>query len=142
MDLKDCQGIIYGPMTTTFQRATLTEDPPWSCFSLLFADRTLDLAVPGDAIESWFLGLQLMLIEKRTNCSIVLSEAEFLYRKVFLKLEDSAHKQGLTTHTMLLGRLGVLSRELGFGSKASIVTRTISMPAGIVTTDSAADQEA
>eukprot|EP00913_Durusdinium_trenchii_P023259 g21837.t1 len=59
VNLKECLGIVYGPMTTTFQRCDHREDPDWACFSLLFTGRTLDLAVAGDLqIHAWLLGLQ------------------------------------------------------------------------------------
>merc|ERR1712032_209764 len=59
VNLRECIGIMYGPMTTTFQRCTNLEDPPWSCFSLLFMGRTLDLTVTSDtAVHEWFMGLQ------------------------------------------------------------------------------------
>lgn len=47
VELKDCIGIIYGPVTTTFVRCTEKVDPPYTCFSLLFMGRTLDLATYG-----------------------------------------------------------------------------------------------
>ncbi|OLP75068.1 hypothetical protein AK812_SmicGene45204, partial [Symbiodinium microadriaticum] len=36
MSLRDSKGLILGPMTTTFRRCENLEDPPWSCFSILF----------------------------------------------------------------------------------------------------------
>ncbi|CAE8585349.1 unnamed protein product, partial [Polarella glacialis] len=77
MSLKDCVGIIFGPMTTTFQRCTTLEDPPWCCFSLLFPDRTLDLAVGPTSITAWYLGLQHLLMEKSAACVLAISEAQF-----------------------------------------------------------------
>ncbi len=44
VELKDCIGIIYGPVTTTFQRCLEKQDSADCCFSLLFMGRTLDLA--------------------------------------------------------------------------------------------------
>eukprot|EP00747_Dinoflagellata_sp_TGD_P068335 gnl/TRDRNA2_/TRDRNA2_155668_c1_seq1.p1 gnl/TRDRNA2_/TRDRNA2_155668_c1~~gnl/TRDRNA2_/TRDRNA2_155668_c1_seq1.p1 ORF type:complete len:258 (+),score=31.43 gnl/TRDRNA2_/TRDRNA2_155668_c1_seq1:67-774(+) len=63
VNLRECIGIIYGPMTTTFQRTGVSlEDPGWSCFSLLFMGRTLDLAVAGDLqVQAWFLGMQNLI---------------------------------------------------------------------------------
>jgi len=140
INLKDCRGIIYGPVTTTFLRAGNLEDPPWACFSLMFSDRTMDLAVPGDAIDAWVLGLQLMLLERGTDCAADFSEPEFTSRKVFLKLTETARRQQLTTRTMLLQKLGALSRELGMGGKASI--RRMTAPPAPSPAESAAEQDA
>merc|ERR1712107_210682 len=113
MSLKDSVGIIFGPMTTTFQRCATLEDLPWCCFSLLFPDRTLDLAVPGNAIEPWYLGLQHLLMEKSAGVTGI-SEAEFVFRKVFQKLRDSAHRQGFTTRAYMRQLLRALGRDAGF----------------------------
>mmetsp|Transcript_81053 Transcript_81053/g.147924 ORF Transcript_81053/g.147924 Transcript_81053/m.147924 type:complete len:920 (-) Transcript_81053:65-2824(-) len=114
MDLRDCVGIIYGPMTTTFQRSNALEDPPWCCFSLLFPDRTLDLAVPNEHIQKWFLGLQHLLLTRSSVCISTLSEPQFVFRKVFHKLRDSAHRQGFTTRALLVRNLHNLGRDRGF----------------------------
>lgn len=114
IDLKDCVGIIYGPMTTTFQRSNALEDPPWCCFSLLFPDRTMDLAVPGEHIQKWFLGLQHLLLTRSSACISTLSEPQFVFRKVFHKLRDSAHRQGFTTRAMLIRNLRNLGRDRDF----------------------------
>lgn len=89
MDLTSCVGIIYGPMTSTFQRCSALEDAPWCCFSLLFPDRTLDLAVAGDAVAQWFLGLQQLLLERSPGCVTCLSEAQFVFRRVQHKLRHA-----------------------------------------------------
>eukprot|EP00448_Togula_jolla_P020731 CAMPEP_0170584868 /NCGR_PEP_ID=MMETSP0224-20130122/8905_1 /TAXON_ID=285029 /ORGANISM="Togula jolla, Strain CCCM 725" /LENGTH=863 /DNA_ID=CAMNT_0010908305 /DNA_START=1 /DNA_END=2592 /DNA_ORIENTATION=+ len=114
MELKDCVGIIYGPMTSTFQRCTSLEDPPWSCFSLLFSDRTLDLAVPGDElVDQWFLGLQYILLGS-PSCVTAHSEAQLVFRKVYFKLRYFAHKQGFTLRRLLINRLRSLGKDKSF----------------------------
>ena len=111
MGLGDCVGIIYGPMTSTFQRCDKLEDAPWSCFSLLFPDRTLDLAVSADLVERWFQGLQHLLLEQAPACVSSLSEAQFAFCRARLKLADCAHRQGLTTRTLLLRELRELAKD-------------------------------
>lgn len=114
MELKDCVGIIYGPMTTTFQRSNALEDPPWCCFSLLFPDRTLDLAVPEEHTEAWFLGLQDLLITRADSVMSTLTEPSFAFKKAYLKLRDSAHRQGYTTRIYLVRQLRALGRNKAF----------------------------
>lgn len=122
MKLDDCVGIIYGPMTTTFQRSNALEDPPFCCFSLLFADRTLDLAVPGDHIDKWFLGLQDLLLTRCTSCMSTLSEPNFVFRKVFHKLRESAHRQGFTTRVLITRQLRALGKSRMNGSSSKIAS--------------------
>lgn len=93
MDLKDCMGIIYGRKTSTFQHCTTIEDPPWCCFSLVFEQRTLDLAVSGDVVAQWFLGLQHVLQQRSQGCANELSEAQFVFQRVQQKLRGAAHRQ-------------------------------------------------
>merc|ERR1719171_1295588 len=52
VELRECIGMIYGPMTTTFMRCENVEDPSCTCFSLLFMGRTLDLAAQGEMIDA------------------------------------------------------------------------------------------
>lgn len=152
MDLSDCVGIIYGPETTTFQRCSAMEDPPWCCFSLLFPDRTLDLAVPATIIDTWFLGLQHLLLTRTPKCASGLSESQFVFRKVWHKLRDAAQKQGLITRISVLRQLKQLSRDLGFREELSKLRRggsmsraralTTAAPAKAVAVASLADLEA
>jgi kinesin family protein C2/C3 len=114
ISLAEAVGIIYGPLTTTFMRITAPEDPAWCCFSLLFPDRTLDMAVPGDHIEKWFLGLQDLLLSRSTNIRSTLSEPHFVFRKVFYKLRDAAHRQGFTTRTFLHRTVSALGKDKHF----------------------------
>jgi len=137
MSLKDSVGIIYGPVTTTFQRCTSLEDLPWCCFSLLFPDRTLDLAVPGSSIEPWFLGLQHMLMEKSAGCGTGISEAQFVFRKVYHKLRDSAHRQGFTTWAYVRQQLRALGSDAGFREALDKARAGSSLPAKAVPADDA-----
>lgn len=115
MDLKDSVGILYGPMTSTFQRCEQLEDSSWCCFSLLFHDRTLDLAVPGSAIEPWFMGLQHLLVQRAPGCvTLVHTDAHFTFRKVFHKIGDSAHRQGLVTRALFVRQLKALANNAAF----------------------------
>lgn len=103
--LRDCLGIVYGPMTTCFQRCESREDPDWACFSLLFTGRTLDLAVPGDLqIHAWLLGLQHLVSQWRVGSMPMMSEAEFYRRKVQFKLQATAHQQGLVLSRFLINK--------------------------------------
>jgi len=115
VNLRECIGIIYGPMTTTFQRCSHIEDPSWTCFSLLFMDRTLDLAVAGDLqVHAWFLGMQ-HLISRHGMCSMpMMSDADFTIRKIQYKLTDTAHSQGLVLGRYLLDRIRKQATNRGF----------------------------
>jgi len=95
VNLRECVGIIYGPMTTTFQNCPNREDPDWSCFSLLFMGRTLDLAVSGDRqIHAWLLGLQHLVFLHGVGSMPVMTGAQFYARKVQFKLTALAHQSG------------------------------------------------
>ena len=79
VDLRDVIGIVYGPLTTTFKdakreaakRNDVMPDKPWNCFSLLQAERTVDLSCIGDAqTEFWFMGLQRCIFQCRTDMTV------------------------------------------------------------------------
>ncbi|CAD7931825.1 unnamed protein product [Amoebophrya sp. A120] len=106
VDLRDCIGIIYGPVTTTFLRcnagsasaggtssSSSSRDESCSCFSLLFMGRTLDLATYGGMIDIWFLGLQYLISRYGTGGQSMptLSDSQFLVKKAQYKIADKAH---------------------------------------------------
>merc|ERR1712118_379916 len=90
------------------------EDPSWTCFSLLFMGRTLDLASQGETIDSWFMGLQYLLSKCGSASISSLPEATFVFRKVQHKLADIAHAQSLTMRVMLLRKLRSLAQDEEF----------------------------
>ena len=106
VELKDCIGIIYGPVTTTFVRCTDKQDQPYCCFSLLFMGRTLDLATYGDMISVWFLGLQYLISRYGQSAGSMptLSDSQFVQKKIQYKLQEKAH-----------GKVGEGTREGGWG---------------------------
>jgi len=114
VNLRECIGIIYGPMTTTFQRCTQLEDASWSCFSLLFMGRTLDLAVAGDLqVHAWFLGMQHLISRHGIGSMPMMSDAQLMARKVQLKLTDAAHRKGLVLGRFLVEALKALAAGKG-----------------------------
>lgn len=113
MSLRDSKGLILGPMTTTFRRCENLEDPPWSCFSILFQDRTLDLAVAPAHSESWFMGLQGFLL-LNSACVSALTQGQFLFRQVYFKIFASAHKNSFTTSAWLVRGLRALGKDPAF----------------------------
>lgn len=114
VNLQECIGIIYGPMTTTFQRCTNLEDPAWTCFSLLFMGRTLDLAVAGDLqVHAWFLGLQHLISLHGIGSMPIMSDSQFILRKVQYKLTGAAHRNGLVLGRHLLERFRALAADRG-----------------------------
>eukprot|EP00929_Paragymnodinium_shiwhaense_P076229 TRINITY_DN3914_c0_g4_i2.p1 TRINITY_DN3914_c0_g4~~TRINITY_DN3914_c0_g4_i2.p1 ORF type:complete len:1054 (+),score=362.37 TRINITY_DN3914_c0_g4_i2:145-3306(+) len=120
MDLRDSVGIIYGPMTTTFQRCSTLEDPGWCCFSILFPDRTLDMAVPlEDQCEKWFFGLQSLLVMNAENNVHPSSYSQFVFRKVFNKFKaasDARPADGQTPVHYLAKKLRALGEDSSFRS--------------------------
>jgi len=114
VNLRECIGIIYGPMTTTFQRCRTLDDASWSCFSLLFMGRTLDLAVAGDLqIHAWFLGMQHLISRHGIGSMPMMSDAQFTIKKIQLKLTDAAHAKGLILSQFLLQ--SIRSKAAGTG---------------------------
>jgi len=107
VSLSECVGITYGPITTTFQRLQdQLQDPTWSCFSLLFMGRTLDLAVCGDVqVQAWFAGLQNLISCFGVGSMPPMSDTEFVVRKVQLKLLSAAHRAGYTFRRFLILRV-------------------------------------
>eukprot|EP00429_Kryptoperidinium_foliaceum_P088141 CAMPEP_0176191500 /NCGR_PEP_ID=MMETSP0121_2-20121125/4491_1 /TAXON_ID=160619 /ORGANISM="Kryptoperidinium foliaceum, Strain CCMP 1326" /LENGTH=768 /DNA_ID=CAMNT_0017530165 /DNA_START=144 /DNA_END=2450 /DNA_ORIENTATION=+ len=93
-------------MTTTFQRCSSLDDASWTCFSLLFMGRTLDLAVGSDLqVHAWFLGLQHLIAVHGIGSMPMMSDAQFVARKVQLKLMTVAHRQGLVLSRYLVQRI-------------------------------------
>jgi hypothetical protein len=95
VDLRDVIGIVYGPLTTTFKdakreaakRNDVMPDKPWNCFSLLQAERTVDLACIGDAqTEFWFMGLQRCIFEYRTDMTVA-SWPQFIIKRCQMKMK-------------------------------------------------------
>merc|ERR1719453_2500617 len=114
VNLRECIGIIYGPMTTTFQRCSTLEDASWSCFSLLFMGRTLDLAVAGDLqVHAWFLGMQHLISRHGIGSMPMMSDAQFTIKKIQLKLTDAAHRKGLVLGRFLLAAIKGLASGKG-----------------------------
>jgi hypothetical protein len=114
VSLKECIGIIYGPMTTTFQRCPTVDDPSWTCFSLLFMGRTLDLAVAGDLqVHAWFLGMQYLISRHGIGSMPMMSDAQFIQRRVQYKIMDTAHRNSLTLGRFLLERVRALASGKG-----------------------------
>eukprot|EP00928_Gymnodinium_smaydae_P100343 TRINITY_DN9821_c3_g1_i1.p1 TRINITY_DN9821_c3_g1~~TRINITY_DN9821_c3_g1_i1.p1 ORF type:complete len:1005 (+),score=281.15 TRINITY_DN9821_c3_g1_i1:169-3183(+) len=116
MDLKQSCGLVYGALTTTFQRCEATDETPRHCMSLLFQDRTLDLAAPTDEItEQWFLGLQHLLLLRARSCSVLGPDpAQFVFRKVYNRLREGAQAKQLTVRTLLLQDLRALAKDTAF----------------------------
>jgi len=118
VNLRECIGITYGPVTTTFQRCHTLEDPAWSCFSLLFMGRTLDLTVNHEvAVQQWLLGLQHLISLHGIGSMPPMSTAKFLLMKVQLKLQVAAHQHRLVMGRYLVERV----RELaGLGTSTAL----------------------
>mmetsp|Transcript_50604 Transcript_50604/g.134710 ORF Transcript_50604/g.134710 Transcript_50604/m.134710 type:complete len:962 (-) Transcript_50604:324-3209(-) len=114
IDLKEALGIIYGPMTQTFQRCASLDDPHWCCFSIVFPDRSMDMAVPADNCNAWFLGLQRLVFERNTNTMRWLSEPQFVFLKAQMKIRDSAHRANQTTRVQFLQHLRRLGQDRSF----------------------------
>ncbi|CAE8629647.1 unnamed protein product, partial [Polarella glacialis] len=116
VQLSECIGIIYGPMTTTFQRCGDLEDPAWTCFSLLFMGRTLDLAVLGELqVHAWFLGLQHLISQHGIGSMPIMSEGQFITRKVQYKLMAVAHQHGLVLGRFLISKIKEAAASRGVG---------------------------
>lgn len=109
-DLREAEGIVFGPLSHGFLRASSLEHPSYFCFSILFKGRTLDLAVVGEhQISMWFLGLQ-SVISRIGGSGMgvqlpVLSYQSFIRRKVLYKLIETAHKFYVTVRTLLRFRV-------------------------------------
>merc|ERR1712190_264922 len=100
----------------TFQRCTSIEDPAWSCFSLLFMGRTLDLTVSGDLqVRAWFLGMQHLISLHGIGSMPMMSDAQFIARKVQYKLMAVAHSKGLVLGRFLLERVKLLGANKSNG---------------------------
>ena len=141
VNLSDCIGIIYGPMTTTFQRCPTLEDSAYTCFSLLFMGRTLDLTVAGDLqVCAWFLGMQHLISLHGMGSMPMMSEAQFVTRKVQYKIQAAAHSQGLVLGRFLLERVRAVAagRGLaGLGPGAVVSGGRLAVPMSLAQASSA-----
>mmetsp|Transcript_145626 Transcript_145626/g.271167 ORF Transcript_145626/g.271167 Transcript_145626/m.271167 type:complete len:437 (-) Transcript_145626:609-1919(-) len=119
VDLHECTGLIYGPKTTTFRQCSTLpdaslQDASWCCFSLVFADYTLDLAVAGNfQIYAWYMGLQHLISQHGESSIPLMSDTQFLTLKVQMKLTDAAHEKGLILIRFLLESIRALSTRHG-----------------------------
>jgi hypothetical protein len=89
--LDDVVGVLFGPMTTSFRRASLdgTNYLPWRCVSLMFVGRTLDLCFEEGVGISWFLELQYL-----TNNGGGFSRIDLVRQQVRMKIEYRASSLG------------------------------------------------
>jgi hypothetical protein len=89
--LDDVVGVLFGPMTTSFRRASLDgmNYLPWRCVSLMFVGRTLDLCFEEDVAISWFLELQYL-----TDNGGGIARIDLVRQQVRLKVEYRASSLG------------------------------------------------
>ena len=122
VDLRDVIGIVYGTLTTTFKdakreaarRNDVMPDKPWNCFSLLQAERTVDLACIGDAqTEFWFMGLQRCIFQCRTDMTVA-SWPQFIIKRCMMKMKLN-----------LMGGMGKSSSPLDKLNSDSVVSVSV-----------------
>uniref|UniRef100_A0A7S1K0Q8 Kinesin motor domain-containing protein n=1 Tax=Vitrella brassicaformis TaxID=1169539 RepID=A0A7S1K0Q8_9ALVE len=109
-------GVVYGPVTSTFLRSSYLEDPSFMCFSLILADRTVDLAcIHEHELRIWVLGLQRAIVRANVpppaGMLPAMSDAQFLWRKAILKLRQSAQREGVTLKTFITRRLTTVADQ-------------------------------
>lgn len=76
------KGVLYGKVTDKFvKNARFLED--WLCIQLVLPKRTIDLYVPPDKINSWYIGLT-EAVKKVNPHAYCLSVGKFLWRKLQL----------------------------------------------------------
>ena len=94
VELYEAVGIIYGPLTTTFSRLEGSADAPasYQCFSILFVGRTLDLCTLEDTADVWFQAIHSIIREHSDTLAPPMSRRDILFRKVWLKLCDTARR--------------------------------------------------
>eukprot|EP00388_Colpodella_angusta_P002776 GDKJ01009701.1.p1 GENE.GDKJ01009701.1~~GDKJ01009701.1.p1 ORF type:complete len:1013 (+),score=244.40 GDKJ01009701.1:257-3040(+) len=110
-DLKEALGITFTTRAGSFASMNQIEHPSYFCFSILFSNRTLDLAVVGEQqIAMWFLGLQSVIARiggaHYGGVKLpILSYQSFMRRKLKCKLIETAHKFYVTFNTLMRFRV-------------------------------------
>ena len=91
--LSEIRGILPGKITTTFTKSSNASLEPWLCMSIFLKNRPLDLYIPEDRVDFWYIGLS-ELIKEKNPLAYCLTKGQYLWRKVkmikekLLKLKD------------------------------------------------------
>ena len=88
-------------------------DKPWNCFSLLQAERTVDLACIGDAqTEFWFMGLQRCIFQCRTDMTVA-SWPQFIIKRCQMKMKLNLYGGMGKSRRAAAGRAELLANFFG-----------------------------
>ena len=100
--LDEVIGMTFGPETTAFARlvSTYGDSLSWTCFSLIFVGRTLDLCSTKDDADKWFMALQQVIGSRGFMLLPRLARCQVLCRKVMMKIRYKAAylKRSLPEH--------------------------------------------
>eukprot|EP00698_Gefionella_okellyi_P015516 TRINITY_DN4380_c4_g1_i1.p1 TRINITY_DN4380_c4_g1~~TRINITY_DN4380_c4_g1_i1.p1 ORF type:complete len:1417 (-),score=353.21 TRINITY_DN4380_c4_g1_i1:213-4394(-) len=131
--------VVIGPRTKNF-RAAMQVAPilcQWRCFSLVCADRTVDLMAPDDlSAQCWALGLShLTAASAKARGRQVLSNKDYVLRRLRMRLEQSMAEVRLAWTHPLVTQLRRLAK-VASPPKAVVLGRAAT--ASIYSIDSAA----
>lgn len=79
--LSEIRGILPGKITTTFTKSSNASLEPWLCMSIFLRNRPLDLYIPEDRVDFWYIGLSEIIKEKNPK-AYCLTKGQYLWKKV------------------------------------------------------------
>jgi hypothetical protein len=79
--ISQIRGILPGKITSTFTKSSNASLEPWLCMSIFLKNRPLDLYIPEDRVDFWYIGLSEIIKEKNPQ-AYCLTKGQYLWRKV------------------------------------------------------------
>ena len=79
----EIRGVILGKVTKTFLKKSSSRLEPWLCMSIVLKNRPLDLYIPEDKIDMWYIGLSEFVKEGNPN-AYCLTKGQYFWRKLEL----------------------------------------------------------
>lgn len=79
----EIKGVVLGKVTKTFLKKSSSKLEPWLCISLILKNRPLDLYIPEDKIDLWYIGLSEFIKEGNPR-AFCLTKGQYLWRKMML----------------------------------------------------------
>ena len=84
--LAEIRGVLPGKITSTFRKSANDSLEPWLCLSIFLKSRPLDLYIPEDRIDFWYIGLAESIKEQNPK-AYCLTKGQYLWRKAKMILQ-------------------------------------------------------
>lgn len=80
-ELSQVRGLVYGKVTSTFQKKRADKFYPWLCMSIIMEQRPYDVVCDETNVNDWYIGLAYA-IKKHNPDAVVLGVGKFFWRKM------------------------------------------------------------